>query len=351
MARQRERSKIMKTLSLGVDIACLSMALAVLDDHGLETLASVSNDANGFAQLRHSLAARYPDLPACQIHVCLEPTGGYEEAFCLFACEQGWQVHLPNPKHVRDWAKGCGQRAKTDRIDARTLARYLDERRPPLWHPVDAPVSELDSLLERKRDLEQMLQQERNRHQLLARRPRIAGAVTGNVEQMLSSLEQALAQIEQAISEHLHQQPDLAEQARQLRTVPGVGAKNVLPLLITLCRFCALTEGAGSSKSLTAYAGLDPSTIQSGTSVRGARGISRLGNRRLRQQLYMGALGGTRGHNALRVFYERLVSGGKAKKTALVAAAHKILTWSWAVFRTQTDFDGNKYAVQPAAGS
>ena len=338
----------MKTLSLGVDIACQNMALAVLYDGTVETLPSVSNEGTGFTQLRQTLAARYPDLLPVQIQVCLEPTGGYEEAFCLFAYAQGWQVHLPNPKQVRDWAKGCGQRAKTDRIDARLLARYLCERRPPLWHPVEAAVSELESLLERKRDLEQMIQQEKNRQQLLARRPRIAGAVTTSVGEVLSSLEQALSQIEQALQAHLTQQPALAEQARQLRTVPGVGAKNVLALLITLSRFFALTQGQGSAKSLTAYAGLDPATLESGTSVRGTRGISRLGNRRLRQQLYMGALGGTRGNNGLRRFYERLVSRGKAKKTALIAAAHKILTWSWAVFRTRSDFDANKYAPQPS---
>jgi transposase len=341
----------MNALFLGVDIACQSMALAVLSEQALVTLPSVANTPDGFAQLCHLLRLRYPALPAEQIHVCLEPTGGYEEAFCLFAYAQGWQVHLPNPKHVRDWAKGCGQRAKTDRIDARLLARYLRERRPPLWHPVAAAVSELDSLLERKRDLEQMIQQEKNRQQLLARRPRIAGVVNARVGQVLSSLEQALLQIEQAIQAHLAQQPALGEQARQLRTVPGVGAKNVLSLLITLSRFFALTQGQGSAKSLTAYAGLDPATVESGTSVRGLRGISRLGNRRLRQQLYMGALGGTRGNNGLRQFYERLVSRGKAKKTALVAAAHKILTWSWAVFRTQTDFDGNKYATEPSRSS
>ncbi len=341
----------MNPVFLGADIACQTIALAALTERSVDTLASIANTPEGFAQLQQGLHHRYPDLAAEHVHVCLEPTGGYEEAFCLWAHAQGWQVHLPNPKHVRDWAKGCGQRAKTDRIDARLLVRYLVERRPPLWHPVEATVSELDSLLERKRDLEQMLQQEKNRQQLLARRPRIAGAVHANVGQVLSSLAQALEQIEQAIQAHLQQHASLREQARQLRTVPGVGAKNVLPLLITLSRFAALTQGQGTAKSLTAYAGLDPTTLESGSSVRGPHGISRLGNRRLRQQLYMGALGGTRGNNGLRRFYERLVSRGKAKKAALVAAAHKILTWSWAVFRTQTDFDATKNALQPAKAS
>jgi transposase len=58
------------------------------------------------------------------VHLVVEPTGDYQLALVAFAYEQEWQVSLPNPKQVRDWAKGMGQRAKTDAQDARLLARY-----------------------------------------------------------------------------------------------------------------------------------------------------------------------------------------------------------------------------------
>jgi hypothetical protein len=54
-------------------------------------------------------------------------------------------------------------------------------------------------------------------------------------------------------------------------------------------------------------------------------------------------LGGVRGKNALRSFYHRLVSRGKAKRLALVAAAHKILIWAWAVFSQDVDFDPSRF--------
>ena len=59
----------------------------------------------------------------------------------------------------------------------------------------------------------------------------------------------------------------------------------------------------------------------------------------MRSLLYMSALGGARGHNVLREFYQRLVAAGKPKKLALIAAARKILVWAWAVFRDHADFD------------
>ena len=59
----------------------------------------------------------------------------------------------------------------------------------------------------------------------------------------------------------------------------------------------------------------------------------------MRSLLYMSALGGARGHNVLREFYQRLVAAGKPKKLALIAAARKILVWAWAVFRDHANFD------------
>jgi transposase len=85
--------------------------------------------------------------------------------------------------------------------------------------------------------------------------------------------------------------------------------------------------------------GLDPQPVESGTSVRRRATISRMGDRMLRRRLFMSSLGGIRGHNVLRAFYDRLAGRGKPKKLALAAAARKILVWAWAVFQQHTAFD------------
>ncbi len=79
--------------------------------------------------------------------------------------------------------------------------------------------------------------------------------------------------------------------------------------------------------------------------------ISRMGDRAGRRLLYLGALGGVRGHNPLRAFYQQLLGRGKAPKLALVAAARKILVWAWAIFRTNKPFDASHFrnsAAQPS---
>ena len=123
----------------------------------------------------------------------------------------------------------------------------------------------------------------------------------------------------------------------------------MVPLLVLLWRWHVLTEGQGSAKGLTAYVGLDPQPHDSGTSVHKPATISRLGDKVVRRRLFMGTLGGIRGRNPLRGFYERLVGRGKKKKVALVAATRKLLVWAWKVFQTQTVFAPTKVASHVAA--
>lgn len=331
---------------LGVDIAKSTFMAAVCRGESPAVLGEFPNTPDGFQRLARAVADEPKVLLDAGIHLVLEPTGGYELLLALFAYERGWRVSLPNPKQVRDWGNGLGQRAKTDKQDALLLARYAAERKPLPWKPLAAEVSELESLLERRRELEQTLRQEQNRRQALTGRPGVAAGVPASVEEMIDFLEGALQKVEEAIKGHLKQHQRLRQQVRRLRQVPGVGERNVLPLLVLLCRFETLTDGQGEARQLVAYAGLDPQTHESGTSVRGRRTISRRGNRAMRSLLYMSALGGVSGKNGLREFYERLVGRGKAQKVALTACARKILVWAWAVHRDQTDF--RKQPADPA---
>jgi transposase len=313
-------------------------------------LGEFPNSEAGFGAWLSQVRSHAKQAGADTLHLVLEPTGGYELPLAFFANEHDLCVSRPNPKQVRDFAKGRGQRAKTDRQDALLLAHFGAERQPPRWVPLAAEVSELESLLERRRELEQMLAQERRRKEALARRPHVGRGVPESIDTMIETLSWALSEVEEAIREHQRQHEGLAATAKQLRSVPGVGERMALPLLVLLHRFATLTGGRGEAKGVVAFAGLDPQTYESGTSVRGRGTISRRGDRRLRPLLYMGALGGVHGNNALRAFYQRLVKRGKAKKVALVAAARKILVWAWAVFRDHVDFQASRcQAATPVA--
>lgn len=326
-------------LMLGIDMAKRDFTAAIRIGDVEEELGKFENDASGRQALKEEIEARCSQWDAQQIHVIIEATGGYEAALVAYAHAEHWLVSMPNPKQVRDWAKGVGYRVKTDRVDARILAHYGAERRPPTRAPLAVEVSQLDSLLKRRIDLEQTLHRERTRLTESADRPGISPKVRESFEQVIEALEEALAEIEQAIEELCRSYDPFQQNRKRLLAVPGVGAKVVLPLMVKLYQWQNLTSGQGDAKGVTAFVGLDPQRYESGRSVRKQPGISKMGDNEIRRLLYMGALGGVRGQNPLKPFYDRLVGRGKAKKVALVAAARKILTWAWTVFSRQIDWN------------
>lgn len=329
-------------VNLGVDVGKTTLVAANWQDGTGTVLGSFPNALEGFTALAAALPAGQP------VRLTIEPTGGYELALAAWAAERGWTVCRPNPRQVRDWAKGRGRRAKTDRQDALLLAQYGAECEPPAWTALPSEVSELESLLRRRDDLEGLLRQERNRRQQLTARPGVAKAVPPSLDKVIGALEDALAEVEAAIAAHQRQYRVIGEAVRRVQSVPGVGARNSLWLVVVLYRWKTLTDGQGDAKGLTAFLGLDPTPHESGTSVRGATSISRMGLATVRRLLFMGALGGVRGKNPLREFYQRLVGRGKPKVVALVAAARKILCWSWAVFQHETTFDPVKATPKAA---
>jgi transposase len=334
----------MDRLLIGADIAKDTFVVAVCGPEVEEDWGVYANTPAGFAQLAERMAQARENWKAAEtpVRLVLEPTGGYEFGLAVFGHQQAWEVSRPNPKRVRDWAKSQGRRAKTDRLDAQILARYGASQPPARWRPLPPELGELESLLDRQDELQQMLQAERNRQAALSHKPARSALVLQTLATMIAALESGLAEIAQAITTHIRSHAELNAKYRLLQSVPGVGARNGPYLLLLLARWDHLTDGQGEPKGLVAFTGLDPQTYESGTSVHKNASISRMGQGQTRRRLYMGALGGVRGHNPLREFYQRLVGRGKAKKLALTACARKILVWSWAVYRHDTLFDPDR---------
>jgi transposase len=333
----------MERLIVGVDVSQLSIDVAYFQKESAVFLGKFENNKDGFGILEKEISAKQRQFGVQEVQLVLEPTGGYEQRLARFALSQGWLVSLPNPLRVREWARGIGIRAKTDRVDAQLLARYGAMQRPPTWQPLPEEVEMLNDLLNRLEDLEGMLRQENNRYHAFGNKPVYSEATSLSLSQSIAFLEQQIEGIKSAMKQHFDDYPLLKQQLKQLQSVPGVGQKNAPFLLVLLHRFSINTDAKGTSKKITAYVGLDPLPYQSGTSVYKRPGISRQGNKRVRHYLFMGALGGVRGNNPLKVFYQRLVGRGKAKMVALIAAARKILVWSWAIFQKDTTFDSSRF--------
>ncbi len=336
----------MKRLSVGVDVSEKTLDVAYWDQDKGEAVfvGSFSNTSEGFQAIEREIEKQRNNIDSCVIHLVMEPSGGYEQPFAHFAHNQGWKVSLPNPLYPKRWAESRGKRAKTDPQDARNLAHFGFVNDPLPWKPLPPEVEQLNHILNRMNSLKKMLSQEKNRAHSAKYHVNGYEAVNDDMKEVIAFLEQRIQQLQKVIKEHLEAHPHLRKQRKLLLTVPGVGDKNVLYILVMMHRWGVLTDGEGGAKGLVAYLGLDPKPHESGTSVHKRARISRQGNRLLRGRLYMSALGGIKAKNSpLTAFYQRLVGRGKPKKLALVAASRKILVWSWAVFKSDTPFDTARF--------
>ncbi len=311
---------------LGVDVSKKKFDVFVERPDGRGKSKVFANDAGGFAAL---LAwGRAQGLDWAQCGVCLEATGPYGTALARALHEAGVVVAIENPARIQAFARTLGVRAKTDRIDARLIARYARQHAPRRWTPPSPQQARLQALVSRLDDLIVMHTMER------ARAEQVHGEALRSVHTILAALQDEMTRLREAIQAHIDRDPDQRRQARLLQSIPGIGpdtVSRVLAYLGDVERF----ENAGQ---IVAYSGINPRVHQSGQRT-GARPISKQGSSALRKALYMPALVAKRHNPVLRAFCERLAAKGKHPKQVLVAAMRKLLHLIWGVLKSGRPFD------------
>jgi transposase len=276
----------------------------------------------------------------------MEATGAYWQGLATTLHTAGWPVSVVSPGSVRSFARARLRRAKTDAIDAALIADFGHRMEPERWSPPPPEIAALQLLLRQRDDLIGMRTQARNRQHALAHLPQATAAITAPLQAVAQVVEEQIAVVEQAIRAQTAASVTLAAEIGRLTTITGVG---VLTAAVVLAEIRPL-RGSATPQEIVAFAGLDPAPRESGTSVRGARHISKTGNARVRQAVYMAALSAVRFNPVLKPFYERLLARGKAKKVALVAVARKLLVLMVTLLTHERDFDPT-WATRHASSS
>lgn len=302
-------------VTVGIDVAKATVDIAIRPSGEERHLA---NDAVGIAELVGWLQALSP------LVIVVEATGGYEAPLVAELGIVGLPVAVVNPRQVRDFARATGRLAKTDRLDAQTLAHFGQAVRPVPRPLPDAAAQALAALVERRRQIVAMRTAEENR----LGATRVTG-VRARIQAHLQWLETDLKELDNDLRQRLRASPLWREQENLLRSVPGIGPVLAFTLLADLPELGRLSHG-----QIAALVGVAPLNRDSGT-WRGRRVVWG-GRRGVRTALYMGTLCATRCNPVIQPFYERLVAAGKAKKVALVACMHKLLTILNALLKHQT---------------
>jgi transposase len=246
--------------------------------------------------------------------VVLEATGGFERQLVAELIDAGWSVAVVNPRQVRDFAKALGRLAKTDRIDAETLALFAQRVRPRLSVKTTEKQQELGALVHRRRQLVSLRSMEKMRQPQAVHK-----TATRSIDRMIKVLDQQIAALDKAISRLIETDDDWRTKRDLIESVPGVGPTTSATLVAELPELGRLNR-----QEIASLTGLAPFNHDSGK-YRGQRRI-RGGRGTVRTTLYMAALTAKRCNEKLRAFAERLHKAGKPFKVVITACMRKLLT-------------------------
>lgn len=297
-------------------VAGIDVSKATLDVHAAGQERRFANDGTSWRALGKWLRRLKVS------RVVMEATGRHHRRVHQGLHDRGFEVVLVNPLRARRFAEGVGHLAKTDRVDARMLAKLgsvLDDLEPVA--PREAFLNRLEDLLvvrAKHVDARTMLTQvayEVDEGEAIARAT-------------VAHLDEQIARLETAIEEVIAGDAEQAERFRILTSIPGVGAVTAAALL------CWMPElGSLGRRQAAALIGVAPFANDSGQH-RGARHI-RGGRRRPRDVLFMAATSAARFNRDLRIVFERLTAAGKVYKIAIVALMRKLIVLANTLLRQQ----------------
>lgn len=310
--------------ALGIDIAKKKFDVALL--RGGKFKAKVfENSPAGFVALKDWLHFH----GVTKVHACMEATGILFEGLATFLADEGHDVSVTNPLQIKAFGESLLSRTKTDKADARLIARFCETMKPTLWQPDSPEIRQLKALGRRRDALIAMRTQETNRDTSNHNR------VQESVQTVISVLNREIEDITRQIKEHIDNHPDLKNKSDLLRSIPGVGDASIEAILSETNGFANFSK----VEQVVAYMGLSPKEKSSGSSVRGKANLCKTGNRRLRKVLYMPALVAMQHNPMVKELAQRLRQKAKHGLVIACACMKKLIHIMFGVIKNNQPFN------------
>ena len=230
------------------------------------------------------------------------------------------------------------KRGKTDKADARAIAKYS------IRNQTDCQLFTLaDTVLQRVRQLAQ----QRERLMKMAKEltdlsqdykaMNLTAELTlhrQSSEDVLVVLRKKIKAIDGQIQREIKTSPRLQTNFELLQSIPGVGPQTALFMLVFTGNFSRFTD----PKKLASYSGVAPFAYESGTSVRGRTKVNRMANMKLKSLLHMASMSAVKMSGEMKDYYKRKVGEGKNKMSVLNAIRNKLVHRMVAVIERQTGY-------------
>ena len=257
--------------------------------------------------------------PAAGVRAVMEATGKYSMELAVWLLDERPSLGpaIINPHQAAAFTASLGLRNSTDQTACRSLARYGAERRPAPYDPPTGERAELRDLSRLRETLVEARVAEANRA--------AEGSCSKEVRRIqgrrLRSLDTDIRRVEEAMRKLLKKGPDLERDIAALQTIYGVGFITAVVVVAELGDLRRFERG----RQLSAFAGLSPRNITSGTSVHKRPRMSKKGSVHVRKALYMPAMTAIRGDSDIAQMYKHMIDTNNRPMQAIGAVMRKLL--------------------------
>jgi transposase len=281
---------------------------------------SFTNDYKGFEELI-GWVDKHIKSEDSQIIYLMEATGSYYEdlAYCLY--ENGQQVSVVLANKMNHFAKSLNIKTKTDKVDAALIAQYGIEREAILWKPMSPEFRLLRDLCRERLSLTKQNTRAKCQLHAMEHSHLKSETVVKLKNSQIEFYESSIEEIETEIKEVIDKDQQLKERLEKVITIKGVGLVTAITVLCETNGF----QTFSNIRQVVSYAGLDVVMKESGN-FKGKTKISKKGNSRIRQVLYMPALSSTKYNDKIKDLYKRIVEKNpNLKRKGIVAGMRKLL--------------------------
>jgi len=296
---------------------------------------SFSNNAKGFIELTSWVLKRLKE--GGSIHYVMEATGTYYEDLAYYLYEEGNIVSVVLANKIKHFARSLNLKTKTDKVDSALIAEIGIERELPAWEPMSPQYKELRDL---SREL-LSLKKEKSRsmcqfHAMSYSHEKTSSVIKIKNEQ-IEFYSKSIMLIESEIERIVNLDLELKQRIEKIKKTKGLG-------LITIIAVLCETNGFrlfGNIRQVVSYAGLDIEMKESGA-FKGKTHISKKGNSRIRQCLFMPALSATMCNPKIKNLYERINERNPGiKRKGAVAGMRKLLILIFVLWKKNEEYDPN----------
>ena len=301
----------------------------------------VTDSDGNYYQFKNSLIGfkKLMKLLDFNSHCVMEATGYYHYQLAYYLQENSVLLSVENPLSVKRFIQMKLSKIKTDKSDSKLICEYAKQVDLKLWqgnskHQLEC--LQMTRLLSVYTKQSTMLKNKLHGEAVLGQPSKL---VVTSLKRSLRQLKKEINTIEEKLLLlviEVHK-----DVLTRLKSIPGIGKKTSLMLVV-------LTDGFDRFKSgseLCSYAGLTPIIRQSGSSVNGRPRISKIGNQKLRNLLFMCSFNAYKYNKRCEAIYERIIAKGKRKKLALIAVCNKLLKQAFAIAKSGLIYDDGHKSV------